>query len=145
MKPLTALVICLFIFSGTAKSDNDRPISANELPQKARHFIQQFFSGNSVACAKMEKEFRDKNYDVVLAKGEKIEFDKNGEWKEVDCKFSAVPDAIVPQQIKDYLAQKFPQAKVLKIERKNKGYEIKLDNKLEIKFNPRFQVIEIDD
>ncbi|MDE5612665.1 MAG: PepSY-like domain-containing protein [Odoribacter sp.] len=145
MKQLIAFIICLFVFSGIAKSDNNRPISVNELPKKSQDFIQQFFPGNAIAYSKMEKEFRDKNYDVVLANGEKIEFDKNGEWKEVDCKFSAVPDAIVPKQIKDYLAQQFPQAKVLKIERETKGYEVKLDNQLEIKFNPRFQVIEIDD
>lgn len=145
MKPLTAFLICLLAFSGIAKSDNDRPISVSELPQKAQDFIQQFFTGNAVAYAKMEKTLWDKNYDVVLANGEKIEFDKNGEWKEVNCKRSAVPDAIVPKQIKDYLAQQFPQAKVLKIEREAKGYEVKLDNQLEIKFNLRFQVIEIDD
>ena len=145
MKYLTALIICLFVFSGIAKSDNDKPISVNELPQKAQHFIQQFFSGNTVSYAKMEKELWDKNYDVVFANREKIEFDKNGEWKKVSCKLTVVPDAIIPQQIKDYLAKQFPQAKVLKIKREHKGYEIELDNKLEIKFNSHFQVIKIDD
>ena len=145
MKYLTALIICLFVFSGIAKSDNDKPISVNELPQKAQHFIQQFFSGNTVSYAKMEKELWDKNYDVVFANREKIEFDKNGEWKKVSCKLTVVPDAIIPHQIKDYLAKQFPQAKVLKIEREHKGYEIELDNKLEIKFNSHFQVIKIDD
>ena len=76
MKQLTAFIICLFVFSGTAKSDNDRPISVNELPQKAQDFIQQFFSGNTVSYAKMEKELCDKNYDVVYANREKIELNE---------------------------------------------------------------------
>ncbi|MDE6451507.1 MAG: PepSY-like domain-containing protein, partial [Odoribacter sp.] len=114
-------------------------------PSKAQHFIQQFFSGNTVAYAKIDKDFLDKNYDVVFTNGEKIEFDKNGEWKEINCKFTTVPDAVIPEQIKSYVTKQFPQAKVLKIEREHKGYEVKLNNKLEIKFNSHFQVIEIDE
>ena len=145
MKQLIALIICLFVFSGIAKSDNDKPISVNELPQKAQNFIQQFFPGNTVFYAKMEKDFLDKTYDVVFSNGEKIEFDKNGEWKEINCKFTTVPDAVIPEQIKNYVIKQFPQAKVLKIEQEHKGYEVKLNNKLEIKFNSHFQVIKIDD
>lgn len=145
MKQLISLIICLCVFSGIAKSDNDKPITVNELPSKAQHFIQQFFSGNTVAYAKIDKDFLDKNYDVVFTNGEKIEFDKNGEWKEINCKFTTVPDAVIPEQIKSYVTKQFPQAKVLKIEREHKGYEVKLNNKLEIKFNSHFQVIEIDE
>ena len=77
--------------------------------------------------------------------GEKIEFDKNGEWKEIDCKFSAVPDILVPQQIQDHIKKQFPQNKIIQIEKDSKGYEIKLNNKLELKYTPTFQLKEIDD
>ncbi len=93
----------------------------------------------------MEKELWDKKYDVVFTNGEKIEFDKNGEWKEIDCKFSAVPDILVPQQIQDHIKKQFPQNKIIQIEKDSKGYEIKLNNKLELKYTPTFQLKEIDD
>lgn len=145
MKRLMTLTLCLFALLGAVKADDDKPITVNELPQKAQEFIKQFFSQNEVSYAKMEKDLWEKKYDVVFINGEKVEFDKNGAWEEVNCKFSVVPDPIIPQQIRTYLTQHYPQVKVLKIERDKKGYEVKLNNKLEIKFNSNFQVTDIDD
>ena len=111
MKQLITLTICLFIFSGIIKADNDKPVTIDELPQKAQEFLKQHFSKNTISYAQVEKELWDKKYDVVFTNGEKIEFDKNGEWKEIDCKFSAVPDILVPQQIQDHIKKQFPQNK----------------------------------
>lgn len=145
MKQLITLTICLFIFSGIIKADNDKPVTIDELPQKAQEFLKQHFSKNTISYAQVEKELWDKKYDVVFTNGEKIEFDKNGEWKEIDCKFSAVPDTLVPQQIQDHIKKQFPQNKIIQIEKDSKGYEIKLNNKLELKYTPTFQLKEIDD
>lgn len=144
MKRFIALTICLFALLNVTKADDDKPITVNELPKKAQEFIKQFFPKNEVSYAKMEKDLWDKKYDVVFVNGEKVEFNKNGEWEEVDCKFSAVPEPIIPESIRTTLAKQYPQSKILKIDRDNKGYEVKLNNKLEIKFNTRFQIVEID-
>ena len=37
-----------------------------------------------------------------------------------------------------------PEAKILKIERDSKTYEVKLNNQLELEFNKAFQLIDID-
>ena len=140
MKQLITLTICLFIFSGIIKADNDKPVTIDELPQKAQEFLKQHFSKNTISYAQVEKEL----WGVVFTNGEKIEFDKNGEWKEIDCKFSAVPDTLVPQQIQDHIKKQFPQNKIIQIEKDSKGYEIKLNNKLELKYTPTFQLKEID-
>ena len=39
----------------------------------------------------------------------------------------------------------YQEAKILEIEHDSEGYEIKLSNRLEIKFNNKFQVVDIDD
>lgn len=145
MKKLITLSVCLFALLGLAKADNDKPISLNELPQKSQKFIKQYFPKNEISYAKMEKEVWDKKYEVVFVNGEKIEFDKKGDWKEIDCKFSAVPEALIPAAIKKHLAEQYPQAKVIQIERDSKGYDVKLNNKLELKYTPTFQLKEIDD
>ena len=41
-----------------------------------------------VAMAKLESGMFYKSYDVVFTNGEKVEFDKSGEWKEVRCRQS---------------------------------------------------------
>lgn len=144
MKRLITLSICLFIFLGFTRADDDKPISVEQLPAKAQEFIKQYFSKKEVSYAKMEKDFWEKKYDVVFVNGEKVEFDKNGLWEEVNCKFSVVPEAIIPQPIRNLLAKQYPEAKPLKIERDSKGYEVKLNNQLEIKFNTNFQIVDID-
>lgn len=145
MKTLLILWICLFTGIGFVQADDDRPITVDELPQKSLEFIRKYFPQNEISFAKEERDFWDKKYEVVFVNGEKIEFSKNGEWKEVKCQYSTVPEAIVPQPIKDQLAKQHPEAKVLKIERDKKGYEIKLSNRMELKYNTAYLLVDIDD
>lgn len=77
--------------------------------------------------------------------GEKIEFDRKGNWTEIDCKMSAVPAKLVPASIARYVKSTYPGTKILKIEKDDYDYEVQLSNRLEIKFNKNFQVIDIDD
>ena len=66
-------------------------------------------------------------------------------WKEVDCKYGEVPAAIVPQQIRDYVAKNFAGRKIVSIDRDKRDWEVKLDNGLDLKFDLQFRLIEIDD
>lgn len=145
MKTFIALLVCLFTLQSLAKADDDKPISVNELPKKSLEFIKQYFPKEEISYAKVEKDFWDKTYEIVFVKGQKIEFGKNGEWKDIDCKFSVVPASLIPQAIKDYLSKHFPDAQVLQLERDAKKYEVKLNNKLELKFDLKFRLMEIDD
>ena len=61
-----------------------------------------------------------------------------------NCKYSAVPVAVVPDAIKKYVTTNYPDAKMLKIERDKYDYEVKLSNGWEIKFDMQFNVIDID-
>ena len=93
----------------------------------------------------MDEELFDKDYKVVFVNGAKVEFTKNGEWKDVECKYGEVPAALVPQQIRDYVAKNFAGRKIVSIDRDKRGYEVKLDNGLELKFDLKFRLIEVDD
>lgn len=144
MKKLMMMLVCLFVLQGLVKASDDKPIEVDNLPKKALSFMKQNFAEAKVSYAKMEDDFLNKTYEVVFVNGQKLEFDKNGEWTEVDCKFAVVPATIIPQEIKNYLQKKFPEQKVVKIERNKKMYEVKLDNKLEVTFDKKFNVIELD-
>ena len=73
-----------------------------------------------------------------------MEFDKNGYWKEVDCKYSSVPAAVIPEAIQKYVKDNYPDTKILKLERDKKEYEVKLTNRTELKFDINFNLIDID-
>lgn len=145
MKKLAILLVCVFAVSTVAMADNDKPIQIGQLPTAAQTFITKHFKGNKVALAKQETELFDKSYDVIFTNGEKIEFDRSGEWTEVSCKINGVPAAIIPQAIKTYVESNYPDARIMKIERDRHEYEVKLSNRWEITFDNQMRVIDIDD
>ena len=58
---------------------------------------------------------------------------------------STIESKYIPQQIQKTVSAKWPDAGYKKIERDRHGYEIELTNRLELKFNKTFKLIEIDD
>ena len=145
MKKLTLLFVGMFALNLAVWAGNDKPIQVSEMPKAAQQFIKSHFANLSVAVAKVETEFLDKNYDVIFTNGDKLEFDKKGKWTKVDCEYSEVPQAVVPVAVWNYVSQHYPNVKVLKIELTDrKGYEVELNNGFEIKFNKNMKVVEID-
>lgn len=138
------LFVCFVAVTAMAYAGNDKPIQTNELPQKAQQFIKQHFKDIDVSYAKMENELFDKNYEVVFVDGSKVEFKKNGEWKEVDCSYAHVPEAIVPKAIQHYVKNKHASQSILKIDRDSRDYEVKLNNGLELKFDLKGNFIGLD-
>ncbi len=144
IKKTIMALICLVAFQAPVLADNDKPISVDQLPTTAQQTLKSYFSAKKVALAKVESGLIDKTYDVIFTTGEKIEFDKKGNWTEIDCKQSAVPTKLVPTQIASYVSQNYPGNKILKIEKDRNEYEVKLSNGIEITFNKNFSVIDID-
>lgn len=141
---LTIVLIGLVAFHTNAAADNDKPIEVSQLPAAAQQTISKHFSGKKVAMAKQETGLLERSYDVVFTTGEKVEFDRKGNWTEIDCKLSSVPTALVPSKIASYVKTNYPDTKILKIEKDKNEYEVKLSNRMEITFNKSFQVIDID-
>ena len=134
----------LLATSAPAFAGNDRPIAVGELPAVSQEFIKTHFAGVEVSFSKVDEELFDKDYKVVFVNGAKVEFAKNGEWKDVECKYGEVPAAIVPQQIRDYVTKNYPKNKIVAIDRDRRDYEVELDNGLDLKFDLKFRLIDID-
>ena len=49
-------------------------------------------------------------YEAWLSDGAELEFDEQGEWTSVDCKFSALPDGILPESIATDITARYPDA-----------------------------------
>jgi len=129
MKKIIILLFGLFAINVFASCD--RVISVGDLPQNAQQFLQQYFNDINVLSVKLD----DGHYEVVLNNGTEIEFNRKGEWKEVDCKTTAVPVGIIPDNITTYVLTNFPDKFIVKIDRDNKDYEIELNNGVDLKFD----------
>jgi hypothetical protein len=131
-----ALTMCMSVMA-----DNDRVITFDQLPAQAQTLLKQYFADKVVMIVTVDYD----DYTVMYQSGEKVEFDKKGNWKDIDCKRSAVPTALIPEQIKAHVKATFPGTTILKLDRDRRGYDIKLNNGLELEYNKKFQVVEIDD
>lgn len=92
-------------FSVSAQFNNTAPgivvagsQNADNLPKKAKQFINKHFKG--VGVAKCEQYFDQGKYEVELANGVDIEFDAKGEVLEVDAPDNAY---LAPSVAKDLL------------------------------------------
>lgn len=146
MKKMLILTLAVLTLGIPAvHADNDRPIRLDQLPATAQQFIREYFPTQKVAYAKTERDFLDVSYEVVFVNSSKVEFSKNGDWKEVDCRYATVPAAIVPQQIAAYVRANFPDVEVVRIERDKRECEVKLTNGIELTFDRNYILIDIDD
>ena len=79
----------------------------------------------------------------------KIEFRLNHEWKKVDCEhattYTSVPATLVPEQITAYVNANFQGAVIKKLEKRFMGWEVELNNGIEIEFDKSFNAIDFDD
>ena len=146
MKKIMILLALVFSFAvSDSYALNDKIISKNQLPAQAQSFLNENFAGSGISYAKLETDFFERSYEVMLSDGTKLEFTGKGNWKEVDCRYSEVPEAIIPAPVKKYISDNYKGSKVLKIERDSRGYDVKLSNRLELKFNKDFEIVDIDD
>ena len=99
MKKVIFLFVCLFTMSMVVIADTDKPIQIGQLPLKAQTFISNYFKDSKVAMAKQETDLFYKSFDVIFTSGDKLEFDKSGDWTEVKCIKNGVPSQIIPAEI----------------------------------------------
>ena len=111
--------------------------------------IQQFVSTYFPKATILFTQHDDGEYEVRLSDGTEIEFTRKGEWKNIDCKhsniYTSVPAELIPVEITNYVKASFPNENIIKIDKDRRDWEIELSNRLEIKFDKKFRVLEYDD
>lgn len=139
------IAIAGVLMLGTASVADAKSMDIKQFPAAAQQMIHDNFSGRKVAMSKSGTSMLFiKNYDVVFTNGDKVEFDHNGNWTEIQCNHSSVPAALVPQGIRDYVKRNYAGTSIKEIEKSGGKYEIKLSNGLDIKFDKYMEVVDID-
>ena len=130
--------ICLPL---TLMADNDQVISFDRLPATAQAMLKQNFADKTPLVITADWD----DYKVMYTNGDKVEFDKKGNWRDIECKTSQVPAALIPAQIVANVNATFPGATITEIDQDRRGYSVKLSNGLELEYNRSFQIVELDD
>lgn len=78
---------------------NGKEISYDALPEQAWQFIGQYFQDMECVRIVQKKDNGATGFEAYLTDGAKLEFDGRGEWTSLDCKLSAIPSGILPENI----------------------------------------------
>lgn len=140
MKKITIAILCLLSINLIACTHTNTPITQSELPQKAQSFINTYFPSYDIAIV-IKDGFE---YEVKFTNGFDIEFDKKGDWESIDCQMSPIPNGIVPEAIVSYVMNNYAQNFIVQISRDHHGYDVELNNDLDLDFDKNGRFIRID-
>ncbi len=131
-KKIMAMVVALAAAAVPALAGT--PVSTSELPQAVLTFLAKHFPNDPVRKAEKDQGRRGLEYEVDLTSGAEADFRADGTWKKVEAaRGKAVPAAIVPAAIADFVKNSFPGTAIKEISRRRGGYEVELDNGTELK------------
>lgn len=140
MKKITLLLIAVLCLT-SLKLMADKPITVEQLPKAALTFLQENFPEQKIILAVKD----GRTYEARLMNGTKVDFNKKGLWKSIDCNLEPVPEHLIPQPILDYAKANFPNFFITQIDKERYGYEVELNNDINLKFNHAGLIIGIDD
>lgn len=121
------LGLCALLCTGLLYA-YDAVVPASELPQNAQSFLNSNFKGIQIGLVKKDMD----SYDVTLADGTEIDFIINGEWKNVDGKYKAIPTGFLAPAVVSKVKAAQPNAQIIEVEREIQGYKFKLSNRMEV-------------
>lgn len=145
MKRIFLATIVAAMCSLNACADNDQVITFAQLPAAAQQIVNDNFKPENVSYVLLDKELFGDEYKVRFQDGSEISFEQDGSLKKVDCKLQAVPDALVPEEVRRHISTQFPGAIIVEWGKDDRGWKAELNNKLELKYNSRYEFIGIDD
>ena len=141
----TLITLALVLVTFAIVKADDRPVTFNQLPQAAQTFINTNYPDEKVAFATVDDDFIRPDYHVALVSGVMLQFEHGGSLEKIETRNGNIPAGIIPFQIIDMVKQYYPEAQITEYEIGKRSYEVKLSNRMEMKFNTKFQMIELDD
>lgn len=117
----------LFLGAITASLFADSLINPSELPQNIKDFIKTHYANENIL--KAEKDWD--SYEIKLNNGTELDFTKSGELKEIDAKYSLIPDTILPELTK-VAKESQKGANLMEIEKEWNGYKLKFSNNYKV-------------
>ena len=136
-------MISLAAFAAALSAD-DRPMAFEKLPVAAKEYIQTNFPGEKTTMVTKDDDLIFADYTVMLSNGIKLEFEHSGALTQISSP-NGIPAELVPVSIRNYVQAHYPDAGYLDFEIGKRTYEVKLTNRMELKFNNSFHIIEVDD
>ncbi len=143
MRRLLYTVLALMLVLPMAAEDVE--ITFDKLPEKAQKVVKKAFPDTKIKKVEMERRASLMQYEVKLAGGYKMQFNKEGAFTECECiEEGVIPTILIPSKIREFLDKEFKGWGVKRLEHDGKLFELLLDNGYELSFNSSYRLIDID-
>ena len=143
-KIMPIIAAAAIVFSASYGCARDKVITVKEMPQAAQNFLEKYFSEVNVIIV-----VKDGNeYEVRFGNGWEAEFNREGEWKSIDCKNSPIPQEFagsLPAKINSYISANFPDCAITEISKDRRKYEVELNDQLDLEFSLDGEFLRLDD
>ncbi|HEV7380628.1 MAG TPA: PepSY-like domain-containing protein [Dyadobacter sp.] len=140
---LTSLAFSLILLTGC---DKEKVVNENEMPGGAREYVETHFPTANVQQVVKERDDLEVTYDVILDNQVKLTFDKNGDCYDAESPLSLkLPDSVVPANVLEYVKANYADHFIVEWEKNKTDQEVKLSNRVELKFNLSGGFLRIDD
>lgn len=129
------LILAIFFLGVNISGYSQKKPGEGVLHDSIHTFIARYFPNNKVDHYKLDRDGLDITaFDIYLDNGSEIVFTRYGIWKEIDMpKRKAVPQAILPSYVTEYINKTYPKSYVTDIEKDDGNFEITLNNGKEFK------------
>ena len=145
MKKLQVLgiIATLGLLLFATSCDEEKGLSENEIPNEITTYVTTHFPTNNIIRVTEDKDGTRKSYDVVLSGNIKLEFNRQREITDIDSS-SRLPDSVIPQAIRDYASENYPDNFVTDWEIEDNHQQVGLNNDIDLEFTMDGVFIRVD-
>ena len=145
MKKLQVLgiIATLGLLLFATSCDEEKGLSENEIPNEITTYVTTHFPTNNIIRVTEDKDGTRKSYDVVLSGNIKLEFNRQREITDIDSS-SRLPDSVIPQAIRDYVSENYPDNFITDWELEDNHQQVGLNNDIDLEFTMDGEFIRVD-
>lgn len=143
MKKILIIALMSVVTLG-AFARGKKPITFQKLPQNVQDTVLIHFEENQIQLITSEKTM-PKHYKYVfnMADGTRLECNNKAQLRKVTNK-NGIKEAFVPENIRTYVHETFPNATITEYKRETMKQEIELNEKMDLIFSQKGKFIRID-
>ena len=112
----------------------NRTVKFDALPEAAQAFIRDFYAKDRVERIRFDPSAHLFAYKVRLDNGDEIMFSQNGAWTDIESA-DGIPMKLIPQQVADYVKNKYSGQTVTDIGLERNGISVRLADQTELLFD----------
>lgn len=141
---LIQVMLIAFGMSVLVSCEKEKVLTDVDVPIEINLYVEEHFAEANIIQVKQDPDGLTKYYDVTLNDNTTLEFNNNMEIIEIDSS-SELPDSVIPERIRNYVDENFPNNVITEWQLEDRNQQIKLDNDMDLEFSMQGEFIRIDD